>query len=100
MSKSNDGIKIKKEVEGKMSKENESKARKESSLENKENLLVGEKLAEFVLNTKYGNIPKHLVSFIKVLTLKNIANMVAGASLLHSRKLANIVRERRLPEAM
>jgi 2-methylcitrate dehydratase PrpD len=62
-----------------------------------EKSLFGEELAEFVLNTKYAKIPKDVVEFTKVLVLKNIANMAAGARMPHSQKLVNLVRERRLP---
>ncbi|MCL2834614.1 MAG: MmgE/PrpD family protein [Treponema sp.] len=64
---------------------------------NQENNTVSEGFAKFILDVKFGNIPKDLVSFIKVLTLKCIADMAAGAGMPHSRKLVNPVRERRLP---
>ena len=62
-----------------------------------EKSLAGEEFAEFVLNTKYAKIPEDVVEFTKVLVLKNIANMAAGARTPHSQKLVSLVRERGLP---
>src|SRR4030042_2850157 len=62
-----------------------------------ETSLTGEELAEFVLNTKYAKIPEDVVELTKVLVLKNIANMAAGARMPHSQKLVSLVRGRGLP---
>ncbi|MFC1966277.1 MmgE/PrpD family protein [Chloroflexota bacterium] len=56
------------------------------------------KLANFMVETKYPQIPEEVVEFAKLLALKTASGMVAGSTLPSARKLANLIRGRRLPE--
>ncbi|MFC1925024.1 MmgE/PrpD family protein [Chloroflexota bacterium] len=55
------------------------------------------KLAKFAVETRYSDIPEDMVVFMKHVTLKGIANIVAGGSLPASRKLGALMRDRRSP---
>ncbi len=55
-------------------------------------------LAEFGLQTKYGDIPKDVLDFSKQLTLKTISGMLAGSAKPSGRKLARIIKEQKLPK--
>jgi 2-methylcitrate dehydratase PrpD len=55
-------------------------------------------LAQFAAETKYRDIPKEVLEFTKALTLKTVAGMVVGANKPSGRKLAALIRGRKLPE--
>jgi 2-methylcitrate dehydratase PrpD len=57
---------------------------------------ISTRLAEFITETQYPGIPEEVVIFTKQLAMKTIAGMVVGSSLLPSRKIANIVKNRNL----
>lgn len=56
------------------------------------------KLVEFVLHTKYENIPKEVSEFCKLLTLKTVSGMLAGSTKPSGRKLARIIKNQKHPE--
>ncbi len=55
-------------------------------------------LVEFAAETKYLDIPKEVLDFTKVLTLKTVAGMVVGSTKPSGRKMARFIRDRKLPE--
>lgn len=55
-------------------------------------------LIEFANETTYADIPKEAVDFAKCLILKTVAGMVAGSTKPSGRKVASLIRARRLPE--
>ncbi len=55
-------------------------------------------LAEFGLQTKYGDIPKEVIDYSKQLTLKTISGMLGGSAKPSGRKLARIIKEQKLPK--
>jgi len=55
-------------------------------------------LVEFATETKYREIPEEVVDFAKALTLKTVSGMVAGSAKPSGRKMARLIRDRRLPE--
>jgi len=55
-------------------------------------------LMEFATETKYTDIPKEVVEFAKGLTLKTVAGMVVGSASPSGRKMARLIRDRKLPE--
>lgn len=59
---------------------------------------IGMKLANFVVETSYPEIPKETIDFTKALILKTTAGMVAGSSMQAGRKMARIIKCRKLPE--
>lgn len=62
-----------------------------------ENEGIDVQLARFAVDTKYSDIPEDMVMFAKHLALKCVADIVAGASMPASRKLAALVRARNTP---
>jgi 2-methylcitrate dehydratase PrpD len=59
---------------------------------------VSKSLIEFVLLTQYENIPKEIISYCKLLTLKTISGMLAGSAKPSGRKLAKIIKGQKHPE--
>jgi len=57
---------------------------------------ISTRLAEFITETQYPEIPQEVLTFTKQLTMKTVAGMVVGSSLPPSRKIANIVKNRNL----
>lgn len=55
-------------------------------------------LVEFASETKYREIPDEVVNFAKGLTLKVVAAMLAGTTKPSGRKMARMIKDRRLPE--
>jgi len=55
-------------------------------------------LVEFAHETKFNDIPEEAVDFAKGLILKIVAGMVAGSAKPSGRKMASLIRARRLPE--
>lgn len=53
------------------------------------------KLAKFAVETRYFDIPRDLVVYLKHLVLKGVADMIAGASMPHSKKMAALMKKRR-----
>lgn len=60
-----------------------------------ENERVDVQLAKFAVETRYFDIPADLVVFLKHLVLKGVADMVAGASMPHSKKMTALMKERK-----
>lgn len=58
---------------------------------------IGIQLAEFAVNTKYEDMPKETLQFAKCLTLKTVAGMLAGSTAPSARKMAGILKEKKLP---
>ena len=56
------------------------------------------KLVEFALQTRYENIPKEVIGFCKLLTLKTVAGMLAGSAKPSGRKLTRIIKKQKHPE--
>lgn len=56
------------------------------------------KLARFAVETQYSDIPESVSQFIKGLTLKTVAGMLAGSAKPSGKKMAGIIRNRNLPE--
>lgn len=54
-------------------------------------------LAQFAIETKYEEIPREVLEFTKGLTLKTVAGMLAGSHKPSGRKVAGLVRDRKLP---
>jgi len=79
-----------------MSKEEKERKKMMASMFSTDSVL-SEQLAEFVINTKYSDLPEDLIEYIKVLILKNIANMALGASLPHSAKAVEPIIKRGVP---
>jgi 2-methylcitrate dehydratase PrpD len=50
------------------------------------------KLVEFALQTRYENIPREVIEFCKLLTLKTVAGMLAGSVKPSGRKLTRIIK--------
>ena len=50
------------------------------------------KLVEFALQTRYENIPREVIEFCKLLTLKTVAGMLAGSAKPSGRKLTRIIK--------
>jgi len=48
---------------------------------------VEDRLAEFVVETRFHDIPGHVVEYVKNITLKTIAGMVYGSTVLDSKRL-------------
>jgi len=59
---------------------------------------IATQLAEFGLQTKYGDIPNEVIDYSKQLTLKTISGMLAGSAKPSGRKLARIIKEQKLPK--
>jgi len=59
---------------------------------------IGTQLAEFAVVTKYEDIPKETLEFTKCLTLKTVAGMLAGSTKPSARKMAGLIRDKKLPE--
>jgi 2-methylcitrate dehydratase PrpD len=59
---------------------------------------IAYQLAKWVVETKYPEIPPEVVNFTKGLTLKTTAGMTAGSAMPSPRKMAKIIRDRKLPE--
>lgn len=59
---------------------------------------IAYQLAKLVVETKYPEIPAEVVNFTKGLTLKTTAGMTAGSAMPSPRKLAKIIKDRKLPE--
>lgn len=59
---------------------------------------IATKLIEFALKTKYEDIPEEVIAFSKHLTLKTVSGMLAGSAKPSGRKMAKIIRDRKLPE--
>jgi 2-methylcitrate dehydratase PrpD len=59
---------------------------------------IANELAKFVVETKYPDIQKEIVDFSKQLLLKTVAGMVAGSVHPSSRKMAAMIKNRKLPE--
>ncbi|MFQ6076290.1 MAG: MmgE/PrpD family protein [Candidatus Bathyarchaeia archaeon] len=65
-----------------------------------ENMEIAAQFAKFIVESKYKDIPDETVNFIKQLTLKCVAGMLAGSAVVSSKKMIKYVKERReLPEA-
>jgi 2-methylcitrate dehydratase PrpD len=56
-----------------------------------------QELIEFATNTRYLDIPEEVVKFTKGLTLKTVAGMVVGSTKPAGRKMARMIKDRRLP---
>ncbi len=62
---------------------------------------VGTTLAEFMIRTKYEDIPEDVLEFTKCLTLKTVAGMLVGANKPAGRKMTKFIKSRNLrDEAM
>ncbi len=60
---------------------------------------IAKQLAEFVVKTKYEDLPQEEIDFTKALCLKTVAGMLAGSLTPGSRKMVRFLRERGgLPE--
>jgi len=59
---------------------------------------IGTQLVEFAVNTKYEDIPQETLQFTKLLVLKTVSGMLAGADKPSGQKLAGIIRDRKYPE--
>lgn len=55
-------------------------------------------LAKFAVETQYSDIPPEVVQFSKGLTLKTVAGMLAGSVKPSGRKMAQLIREKKLAE--
>jgi len=62
------------------------------------NTEIAIQLAKFAVETTYREIPEEVIEFTKGLALKTTAGMVVGSAMPSSRKIANIIRNRRLPK--
>lgn len=62
---------------------------------NSEEQIVQE-LLEFAVDTRYLDIPKDVIDFTKVLTLKTVGGMVVGSAKPAGRKMAKIIKDRNL----
>ncbi|MFQ6110512.1 MAG: MmgE/PrpD family protein [Nitrospinota bacterium] len=61
---------------------------------------IAKRLAEFIVDTKFNDIPPDTVRFTKELTLKCVAGMVAGSTVATSKKVIKYIKDRRgMPEA-
>jgi 2-methylcitrate dehydratase PrpD len=61
---------------------------------------ISSQLVDFALETKYKGIPKEVMDFTKHLTLKTVAGMIAGSTKSSGRKMAEVIKGQRLPEAV
>ncbi len=59
---------------------------------------ITRKLAQFTVETRYPEIPKNVLDFTKGLLLKTTAGMLAGSAHPSSRKMAALVKHRKLPQ--
>ena len=59
---------------------------------------IGLQLAEFAVVTKYKDIPKEIIDFAKGLNLKTVAGMAVGSRRVSGRKMATLIRDRKMPE--
>ncbi len=59
---------------------------------------VATKLAKFVVQTKFSDIPKDVVDFAKGLLLKTVAGTLAGSATPSGRKMSNIIKSSNLRE--
>lgn len=59
---------------------------------------IGLRLAEFAVETKYSDIPKEVLEFAKVLTLKTVSGILAGSAKPSGRKMAGLIRSQKFPE--
>lgn len=63
-------------------------------------MTIAEKLAEFIVETEFQDIPTTTTNFIKQLTLKCVAGMLAGSAVASSKKILRYVKQRvEMPEA-
>lgn len=60
--------------------------------------VIGVRLAQFAVETKYEEIPKEVLEYTKALALKTVSGMVAGSAKPSGQKMAKLVRDQRLPE--
>ena len=54
--------------------------------------IEGKQLAEFVVKTKYEDIPKEVREYVKILTLKTVSGMVAGSVKPSGQKMAGLIK--------
>jgi 2-methylcitrate dehydratase PrpD len=54
--------------------------------------IEGKQLAEFVVKTKYEDIPKEVREYAKILTLKTVSGMVAGSVKPSGQKMAGLIK--------
>ncbi len=59
---------------------------------------VTKKLIEFVQLTPFESIPKEIINYSKILTLKTVSGMLAGSAKPSGRKLAKIIKQQNHPE--
>jgi len=59
---------------------------------------IARQLSAFSVQTKFDNIPNDTIEFTKCLTLKTIAGMLAGSTTSSAKKMADIIRNKQLPE--
>lgn len=57
---------------------------------------IATRLAKFVAETKYSEIPREVIDFTKGLTMKTVAGMVAGSRKPSGKKMAKIIRNHEL----
>ena len=59
---------------------------------------IVDQLVQFVINTRFEDIPLYARDFTKDVILKSIAGMLVGSTKPSGRKMATLIRSRRLPE--
>lgn len=59
---------------------------------------IATQLVEFAAGTKYKDLPPEVVEFAKCLTLKTIAGTLAGSTKPSGRKMAEVIRNQKLPK--
>ena len=59
---------------------------------------IGKQLVEFSVNTKYEKLPKDVIEFTKLLTLKTVSGMLAGSAKPSGRKMGEVVKEQKCLE--
>ena len=59
---------------------------------------ISTQLVEFAAGTKYKDLPPEVIEFAKCLTLKTIAGTLAGSTKPSGRKMAEVIRNQKLPK--
>lgn len=59
---------------------------------------IVERLVSFSIETKYKDIPEHVLEFTKGVIIKTIAGMVVGSTKPSGKKMAALIKNRRLPQ--
>jgi 2-methylcitrate dehydratase PrpD len=59
---------------------------------------ISKQLVEFTFKTKYEDLPEEVIEFTKLLLLKTVAGMLAGSTKPSGKKMAKLIKGKKLPD--